>query len=402
MEKKKNLKCLFIYDNKFKTKDNNVYTAGGINDKLFKRYVLPSENIVVINRMEKVDCCEGLSQITSDNIIFAPVKGLVFSKVFSIYFIPNMQLFIKEFKEADFVIVRLPSFLGIFALIVNIGFKKEYFLEVAGDAKEALLTSKMNPSIPFKIFTHVFFELNKYFIKSANGVIYVTQDMLQEKYPTNGLTAHASNVDIDIQSRELNIDNYKCFNKSFKIGLIGDYNNHYKGISEAIYAIKTLSDLNYSVHLHVVGSGSLLQYYKGLAKELKVNNLVHFEGRLKGNDQIAMWLETLDLYIQPSYTEGLPRALIEAMSVGLPAVATNVGGIPELLDSEDLVEPYDSKALAERVEAMLKSKYLRFQKGKSNYQKSKNYDRAILAKRRSDFWSTCRDMIKKRSCKNKV
>lgn len=395
MEKQKNLNCLFIYDNKFKIKDNKVYSAGGINDKLFKRYVLSSENIVVINRMEKVDSCKGLSQITSGNIIFAPVKGLVFSKVFSIYFIPNMQLFIKEFKKADFVVVRLPSFLGVFALVVNIGFKKKYFLEVAGDAKEALLTSKMNPSIPFKIFIYVFFELNKYFIKSANGVIYVTQDMLQEKYPTNGLTAHASNVDIDIQSRELNIDNYRCSNKFFKIGLIGSFNNHYKGITEAINAISFLKNRQVSVELRILGSGTLKSYYQSLAKDKGVNDLVFFDGIRKGGEEVSEWLESLDLYIQPSYTEGLPRALIEAMSVGLPAVASNVGGISELLSEESLVKPYDSKALAEKIEVLVDSQQLRFKHGRLNYQKSKNYDKDILVKRRSDFWAAARAIVKR-------
>lgn len=394
MEKKKNLKCLFVYDNKFKTKNNNFYTAGGITDEIFKRYVLPSENIVVINRIEKINCDKNLSQINSDNIIFAPVKGLAFSKVFSLYFITNLKLFIKEVREADFIVTRLPSFLGVFVLIVNLPFKKKYFLEVAGDAKEALLTSKINPSIPFKIFTHAFFELNKHFIKSADGVIYVTQNALQNTYPNNSLTEYASNVEINIKTRELNLNNYECHNKYFKVGLIGDYNNHYKGISEAIHAIKILFDLNYNINLHIVGSGTLLGYYESLSKSLGIEKLVHFEGRLKGNVEVINWLETLNLYIQPSYTEGLPRALIEAMSVGLPAVATDVGGIPELLGIDDLVPSYDSAALANRMKDFLDSIELRYNKGKLNYSKAELYDKAKLAKRRLSFWSDCRNLVK--------
>ena len=394
MGKQKKLKCLFIYDNKLKTKDSNFYTSGGINDKLFKRYVTSFENIVVITRMEKVDYYENLSQITSSNIIFAPVRGLAFSKVFSIYFIPNVQLFIREFKEADFVVLRLPSFLGIFALIVNVVYKKKYFLEVAGDAKEALLTSKINPSIPFKVFTQVFFKLNKYFIKSADGVIYVTQNALQKKYPTDGLSEYASNVEINIRNRELNLSDYKCSNEYFKVGLIGDYNNHYKGISEAVHSIKMLSDLNYDINLHIVGSGTLLEYYQSLSKSLGLEGSIHFEGRLRDNTEVINWLETLDLYIQPSYTEGLPRALIEAMSVGLPAVSTNVGGIPELLDIDDLVPSYNAVELANRMKDFLDSIELRYKKGKLNYSKSKLYDRDKLAKRRSSFWSSCRDLVK--------
>lgn len=397
MEKQKKLKCLFVYDNKLKTKDNKFYTAGGVNDELFKRYILPSEDIVVITRMEKVSCHKNFPQITSGNIIFAPIKGLDFSKAFSLYSIPNLKLFVREVREADFIVTRLPSFLGIFVLIVNIPFKKKYFLEVAGDAKEALLTSKINPSIPFKVFTRVFFELNRYFINSADGVIYVTQNALQKIYPTHGLTEYASNVEIDIKTREINLVDYKCDNDSFKVGLIGDYNNHYKGISEAIHAIKMLFDLNYNINLYIVGSGTLIKYYEDLSKSLGVENLVHFEGRLKNSTEVINWLERLNLYIQPSYTEGLPRGLIEAMSVGLPAVATNVGGVSELLDADDLVSSYDSAALANRMKDFLDSTELRYKKGKLNYIKSKLYDRSKLAERRLNFWRSCRDLVKSQS-----
>jgi glycosyltransferase involved in cell wall biosynthesis len=56
----------------------------------------------------------------------------------------------------------------------------------------------------------------------------------------------------------------------------------------------------------------------------------------------------------PSRTEGLPRALVEAMARGLPAVGTDVGGIPELLDSRCIVRPDDDRALAGALAELLR------------------------------------------------
>ena len=63
----------------------------------------------------------------------------------------------------------------------NIALRKPYFIEVVGDAQDALLLSVTTPSIYFKIFTHVFFKFNQYFIENADGVIYVTKESLQKK-----------------------------------------------------------------------------------------------------------------------------------------------------------------------------------------------------------------------------
>jgi glycosyltransferase involved in cell wall biosynthesis len=67
------------------------------------------------------------------------------------------------------------------------------------------------------------------------------------------------------------------------------------------------------------------------AKKLGVAEKVHFLGRL---DNVAAFLAGCDVFVHPSHTEGLPNAIIEAMSSALPIVATNVGGIPELIDNE--------------------------------------------------------------------
>lgn len=389
-----NIKCLYVHDHKFKKYNNRYYSEGKFTNDVFARYISSDDNLIVISRMTNVENCRDLSQITLQNIDFKPVRGLVFSKVFSIFLLDNIILIIRNIQISDFVIVRLPSFLGIFVLTINLFFKKPYFIEVVGDAEQALLTAKVNPNFLYKQFCLLFSQINKFYIANALGVVYVTREFLQRKYPNNAMTCSASNVEIKIEDKTFSVDDFNKKSKSFKVSLIGSFNNHYKGIKEAINAINILQKKNYDVHLYILGSGHLLEEYKILASNLNIQDAVHFDGSLEGGEDVIRWLESMDIYIQPSYTEGLPRALIEAMSVGLPAIATDVGGIPELLPPECLIHPYDSESLASKISELIDSQNLRFQRGYRNYIKAKKYDYNYLQKVRSKFWSSVRKLVK--------
>lgn len=389
------MSIVFVHDHKFKKYKNMYFSEGKITDEVFSRYVSGSEVLVVISRREDVLDKDDLSQIRLGNVVFSSIEGLSFSKIFSTFLLSNSNKIIRCLSSSDFIVIRLPSFLGVYTLILNIFVRKNYFIELVGDPKEALITSQESINLPFKLFTDIFSELNKFFIKRADGVIYVTQFALQKNYPTDGLTDYASNVEVSIQEKIIDIDDYKIHGEKFKIGLIGSFNNHYKGITEAITALSFLNGSDKNIELHILGSGSLEKHYKSLAKKLGVNHMVFFDGVLKGGGEVAGWLSSLDLYIQPSYTEGLPRALIEAMSVGLPAIATDVGGIPELLSKDTLIKPYNSKSLSKKIKCFLDSQQLRFEQGKLNYQKSKEYDQIVLKQRRSEFWNAARNIVKR-------
>lgn len=386
------LKCLYIHDHTFKNKGNHYYSEGKITDSVFSRYVSSADQIVVFSRMEKRVDVKGLTPILSNNVEFSPVFGLSFSKIFTTHLTKNLNLAIHLIKKSDFIVVRLPSFLGVFILIINIFLNKKYYVELVGDPKEALLNSKENVNFLFKFFTYIFTFLNALFIKRADGVIYVTKYDLQKKYPNYLLQGYASNVEIEVEDKEIDLKKNKN-RTNFKIGLIGSFNNTYKAIDDAIKAISLLVQKNYNVSLHILGSGKLKLHYLELAKEMNIEPYIIFDGVLSGGKEVNQWLDSLDIYIQPSRTEGLPRSLIEAMARGLPAIATDVGGIPELLSPRFLIKPNSPRELAMKIQDFIQSESLRNEQSRINYNKAKEYDSKVLKVRREKFWNQARKMV---------
>lgn len=390
-----NLKSIiYVHDHKFIDLNGVYYSEGKFTTEVFSRYDAFNSDISVITRVVENNVGDRLNKICNKNVCFKPVKGIGFSSVFTKYFFGNLKVVVQEIKKADVLIVRLPSFLGVFTLVLNLFFRKKYFIELVGDPKEALITSKNKVSLLFEFFVYIFSSLNKFFVKKSDGVIYVTQYDLQQRYPTKKLQAYASNVEVNIKSLNLDVTRYTLKDENtIKVGLIGSFNNEYKGIDTALKSISLLKKQNCIVQLYILGSGKLKDHYIKMAKRLEIADQIHFDGSLSGGDAVLNWLGNLDLYIQPSRTEGLPRALIEAMSMGLPCVATNVGGIPELLHPDDLVEKDNPLALAERIFEAVNSQELRYQMGQRNYIKSLDYDSKQLNKIRSEFWEKAAEVI---------
>lgn len=385
---------LYVHDHKFIDFSGVYYSEGKFTTEVFSRYDRLDSDINVLSRVVEIKQGNNLNQVSNKNIHFIPVKGISFFYIFSKYLFQNITMTVKEIQKADALIVRLPSFLGIFVLILNLFFQKKYFIELVGDPQEALITSKKKVGFLFKCFIYIFSAFNKFFVKKADGVIYVTQYDLQKRYPTKKLQTYASNVEVNIKPLNLSLDEYTLKNeKNIKVGLIGSFNNEYKGIDTALKAIHLLKQKDCIVQLHILGSGKLKDYYLEMAKELEIAGQIYFDGSLSGGDAVLNWLGNLDLYIQPSRTEGVPRALIEAMSTGLPCIATNVGGIPELLHEDDLVDKDSPVTLAKRISEAVKSQELRYQMGQRNYSRSLDYDAKKLNKIRSEFWEKAAETI---------
>jgi len=120
--------------------------------------------------------------------------------------------------------------------------------------------------------------------------------------------------------------------------------------------IRAFSRVRQSVpaaHLLLVGDGPLLHQLQDLVKRLKLTGFVHFAGYQAHS---APYLQMMSVFALTSRSEGMPQAALEASVVGLPVVASRVGGLPELINdgvSGVLFDPADEDALVRAITRLL-------------------------------------------------
>jgi colanic acid/amylovoran biosynthesis glycosyltransferase len=130
-----------------------------------------------------------------------------------------------------------------------------------------------------------------------------------------------------------------------------------KGQSLLVESIAALRERGVEARLTIVGDGPELPALRELARRLGVEGSVSFEGAV-GQDEIRRYYERADVFALPSFAEGLPVVLIEAMASGLPVVASRITGIPELVEegrSGLLVVPGDGDDLAAALARMIEA-----------------------------------------------
>lgn len=141
----------------------------------------------------------------------------------------------------------------------------------------------------------------------------------------------------------------KRFADTFLIGNIGELDNTHKGQYYLIEAAKLLTFKYPSIHFIFLGKGKDEQNYKEQAKEIKN---ITFEGFV---NNVGDYIACFDLFVFPSLNEGLGSILFDVMQQKVPIIASDVGGIPDIVTNETnglLVAPKDIHAIAETIEKL--------------------------------------------------
>ena len=140
-----------------------------------------------------------------------------------------------------------------------------------------------------------------------------------------------------------------------------------KGLREIVHATAELAAEGLSVESHFVGweedrRNPVRTELLRLGEELGVRSQLIFHDRKAVGPELNAMYRMADIYVLPSYHEGFPRTIWEAMANGLPVVASKVGSIPAYLDDGEnclLVEPRDARCLAEQLRVLINNRELR-------------------------------------------
>lgn len=302
-----------------------------------------------------------------------------------------------QIEKSDIVVLRTQSSIAQMALKYIRKLNKPYIVESVGCSWD----SYWNHGLLGKAVAPYMYLKTRSAIAGADYVYYVTTKFLQKRYPTHGKTFCCSNVVLDqledstLEKRLIKISEFDP-KKKLVLGTAAALDTRYKGQEYVIQAIKDLIDKGYDVEYHLAGGMTGAKpnsFLKDLAEECGVSDRVVFCGSLASN-QMADYYDSIDIYVQPSKQEGLPRAVIEAMSRGCPVIGTNIAGIPELVQEPFLFKKGSKDELIKALEKMLQGNLPEI--AARNFNKARAYERDKLRCKREQFYDEfLSDMRKK-------
>lgn len=378
------MNILFVHDHPFVKVDNQIYSTGGLPSSVWDNYLHNSQDQIYVYARH-LQCRAAKSISSRENVNFVLSEQYKSPKDF---FIKRAKL-VREIKQItkniDVAIIRLPSFLGLIAIYECKKRKIPYLVEVVGNVYDSISNYG---NVFGRILANYINDLNKKEIYNAPYAIYVTKHYLQECYPCKNIAEYASDVEINagnqnkLSRRIDKIQNYK--NQILVVGTIGNLEVKYKGYEILIKAMGLLKQDGIKVIYRIAGPGSNIELLE-IAEKNDVKDQIEFTGSLN-REQVFEYLDNLDIYIHPSFQEGLPRVVVEAMSCALPVLASTIGGIPELIPMKYLHKPGDYMKLYNDLKSLIDSKEELLSMAENNWNKALEYDKEFLvAKRRSFF-----------------
>lgn len=386
---------MFSYDGPIFRDKNGVLCDTKFTDEVFLRYTQYVDKLYVVIRVKQLEQTfeeAHLSPITLPQVQVVEMPNVVSPKGFLLRNKQKSKLQ-KLVSEADMFFFRVPGILCNMIADLCLAAGKLYLVEVGGCAWDAYF----HHGLSGKIVAPIVDNAQKKTVLHASHATYVTEKWLQNRYPTNGRSRSASNVylsNFDEENINNRIARYRNAKpKVYKIGTLASVEVKYKGHDQIIQAMSLLKKEGIFLMYEMVGRGDPARLM-AMAAKYGVSDQVVFLGQ-KRHDEIWTWLDSIDIYAQPSKQEGLPRAVIEAMNRGCICIGSNIAGIPELLGEDELFANNDIERICNIIRKIINendhsARILR------NFNRSKKYDLNVLNENRRVIFSDYQHIVCKK------
>ncbi len=393
---------VFSFDGPMYKDINGQYCNTTITSEMFKRYFHVVDKLIVVIRtieIKKTYKEANLNLVELENLEFVEIPNL--NSITGFLFKRNKnKIIIKEnVEKADLIFARMPSLISDIAIDYARKSNKLYMVEVGGCSWDAY----WNHSLLGKLIAPYVYINQKKGIRNASFASYVTEEWLQKRYPTKGEKISASNVylpkveELVLEKRMEKIKNGISKNK-IVIGTTAAVNVKYKGQEYIIEAISRLNRKGFNFEYELVGAGDN-SYLKKIACKFGINDKIKFKGLLL-KAEVIEWLDSIDIYAQPSKQEGLPRALVEALSRGCPAIGSTTAGIPELLQSELVFRNGNVAEICQKLSVLVNKKENLIEIAKHNFQEAKKYEIETLNRKRNLIYETYKNLVEENKGNN--
>lgn len=163
-----------------------------------------------------------------------------------------------------------------------------------------------------------------------------------------------------------------------------------KGLDLLLKSLHIVKESIPDIHLYVIGQGSQHEKLTSLAVKLNVNNNISFLGFFSG-DEKNQFLASADIFVMPSRIENASISLMEALASGIPIVASNVGGIPHILNYGEygiLVEPENPEDLANGIIKLIGDPVLRKELSEKGRKRAQEYSWDEITKKTIELYQS--------------
>ena len=301
------------------------------------------------------------------------IKYLGKKRGFDPSIISKMRKIIKAYQPD---VIHTHRYVLPYAFLASMGFKAKRVHTVHNVAqKEQTKVGKNINRVLFRYFNVVPVALSK-----------EIQRTIQEVYglPDNRIPVVFNGIDL---SRCIVKESYarKDTFTVLHIGRFMDVKNH----ELLLRSFARFKGQHSDARLQLLGDGELKENMMQLAGQLNITDAVEFAGL---HSNVYPWLHNADVFILPSKFEGMPMTLIEAMGTGLPIIASNVGGIPDMLSSQKealLIEPKEEKII-EALEMVYSDAKKREYWGRNALQRSSLFSSQAMARKYLQLYSSGR------------
>lgn len=389
------MKILFIQGGSRLKQDTegNWYTDPNFNDDVWKRYVDLADSLTILLRRErkvytKEYALQKFNKVLDDSRIrIVPLVDFTESKLSMLnpfVYKEIKRVIFAEVQKADKCFIRSGSHYTRVAYDACIKYHKPYLFEATGFAYESF----SHHSFIGRIIANKVENDYRLMARDAVQATYVTSEALQKRYPcASGKMIGVSNVqlsalDDSILTKRLKKIQNRQSSDTIVLGTAAFLDVKWKGQYLVIKALAELKRQGYTnFRYELLGMGTGQELIK-LAESLGVKDEVKVIGAVP-HSKVFEWLDSLDIYIQPSFQEGLCRAIIEAMSRGLPVVCSNTGGNYELIDNDYIFDCGDYNKMSS---LLIDIQDHLAEQSKKNFEESKKYEKSMLDSRRKVFF----------------
>lgn len=367
--------------------DGSVWTQNQYAYGFWRRYMNVFDHVRCIARVQEVAGLDGeWHRADGPGVTFAAVPHYLGPLQLVARWAETRRAFARIVTPGGAYILRPPGMISDFAHDRLDAQGYPFGIEVLGD--------------PFDVFAPgaVAHPLRRYFrwratrrlrrqCRAACAASYVTETALQRRYPPSGPSIAASSIELDDERLVSTPRRYE--RPASRLVFVGSLEHYLKAPDLVIRAVGANLARGLDLQLTIVGDGRFRGELEAVAAAAGCLERVRFIGALPAA-RVPGELDHAEVFVLPSRSEGLPRAMVEAMARGLPCIGSDAGGIPELLAPDALVAAGDQHALTERLRDVVSDPARLCRMSAENLERARAYRSSVLQHRRDQFYRDVR------------